>query len=106
MSWENIGTKEVVRRSSRYQREWERRNVQCKSNETLPMKNKSKCPRKEGGIQGTNGKDPSPRRQKNHLRAQTTRRTSSSQNTLLLKPLSQEAYQIRKGEDLLKGCLA
>jgi len=27
-------------------------------------------------------------------------------NPLLLKPLSQEAYQIRKGEDLLKGCLA
>jgi len=51
MSWENIATKEVVRRSSRYQREWERRNVQCKSNETLPMKNKSKRPRKEGGIQ-------------------------------------------------------
>jgi hypothetical protein len=27
-------------------------------------------------------------------------------NPLLLKPLSQEAYQIRKGKDLMKGCLA
>jgi hypothetical protein len=35
---ENIGTKEVARRSFRYTRELERGNVHCKSNETLPIK--------------------------------------------------------------------
>jgi len=43
---ENIGTKEVVRRSSRYQRELERQNAQHKLNETLPIKKNSKRPRK------------------------------------------------------------
>jgi hypothetical protein len=41
---------------------------------------KTKAPKK-GGIQGTKWKDPHPRRQKNHLRGQTTRRTSSSQTS-------------------------
>ncbi len=51
-------------------------------NETLPIINKQKDPKK-GGIQGTKWKDPRPRRQKkkNHLRGQTTRGTSSSRHT-------------------------
>jgi hypothetical protein len=43
---ENIGRKEVVRQSSRYQRELERGNVQRKSNESLPIKKKPKTPKK------------------------------------------------------------
>ncbi len=37
---------------------------------------------KKGGIQGTKWKDSHPRRQKNHLRGQTTRGTSRSQTLL------------------------
>jgi hypothetical protein len=46
--------------------------------ETLPIINKPKTPKK-GGIQGTKRKDPRPRRQKNNLRERTTKRTSSFQ---------------------------
>jgi hypothetical protein len=49
-----------------------------RDDETLPIIEKIKAPKK-GGIQGTKWKDPRPRRQKNHLKWQTTRGTSSSQ---------------------------
>ncbi len=56
-------------------------------NETLPIINKTKHPKK-GGIQGTKWKNPCPRRQKNHLKGQTTRGTSSSFTcfVLVLRP--------------------
>jgi len=48
------------------------------NDETLPIINKPKHPeKKRGGMQGTKWKDPCPKRQKNHLRGGTTRRTSS-----------------------------
>jgi hypothetical protein len=75
MSWENIGTKQVVRRSSRYQRELERGNVQRKSNETLPIKKKSKHPRK-GEYNEQNGRTD----------VQEDKRTSSSQTPFSLSP--------------------
>jgi hypothetical protein len=56
---------------------WIERNELVFNDETLPIKNKPKHPKK-GGIQGTKWKDPHPRRQKNHLRGRTTRVTSSS----------------------------
>ncbi len=43
----------------------------------------TKAPKK-GGTQGTKWKDPCPRRQKNHLRGQTTRGTSSSRTQSVL----------------------
>ncbi len=56
-------------------------------------------------MQGTNWKDPCPRKQKNHLRLQTTRRTSSSWT-----PPSCCKKHIKEGkgrsQDLLKGGLA
>jgi hypothetical protein len=50
------------------------------NDETLPNINKTKSPKK-GGIKGTKWKYPHPRRQKNHLRGQTTRGTSSSRSS-------------------------
>jgi hypothetical protein len=99
---ENIGTKEVVRRSFRYKRELERGNVQHKSNKTLRIKIKSKHPKK-GEYNEQNGRtrvqeDKYPPKRANH------KENIKFLNPLLLKLLSQEAYQIRKGEDLLKGC--
>jgi hypothetical protein len=45
--------------------------------ETLPIIKKPKHPKK-GGIQGTKWKDPRLKKQKSHLRRQTTKGTSSS----------------------------
>ncbi len=59
---------------------WIERNELDFNDETLPIKNKPKHPKK-AGIQGTKWKDPPTRRQKNHLRGQTTRVTSSSWTT-------------------------
>jgi hypothetical protein len=47
-----------------------------KNDETLPNINKPKHPNK-GRIKGTKLEDPRPRRQKNYLRGQTTKGTSS-----------------------------
>jgi hypothetical protein len=80
--------------------------IQPESDETLPTieNKKPKHPKKKRGIQGMKWNDPHPRRQMNHpmWEGQTTRGTSSSGT-----PFSCEKhYQLKKGEDLLKGHLA
>ncbi len=55
--------------------------------ETLPIINQPKHPKEKGKIQGTKWTNPRPRRQKNHLRGQTTKATSSSQT-----PFSSEKH--------------
>jgi hypothetical protein len=52
--------------------------MRTQDDETLPIINKPNHPKKRGGIQETKWKDPRPKRQKNHLREQTTKGTSSS----------------------------
>jgi len=70
--------------------------------ETVSIFLKTKALQK-GGIQETKWKDLHPRRQKNHLK----KKVNHKGNIKFPNPLlSWEAYQIRKGEDLLKGHLA
>jgi hypothetical protein len=69
--------------------------------ETWPIINKPKHhPKTKRGIQGTKWKDPCPRRQKNHLRGQTTRGTSSP------KPPITRRISNNEKEGLLKAHLA
>jgi hypothetical protein len=70
----------------------------------LRIKIKSKHPKK-GEYNEQNGRthvqeNKEPPKKANH------KENIEFSNHLLLKPLLQEAYQIQKGEDLLKGCLA
>jgi hypothetical protein len=52
--------------------------MRIEDDKTLPIINKPNHPKKGARIQETKWKDPHPKRQKNHLEAQTTRGTSSS----------------------------
>jgi hypothetical protein len=64
--------------------------------ETLPITNKPKHPKKGGN-------------KRNKMEGPTSKKTKESPKRANHKGnplLSQEAYQIGKGEDLLKGCLA
>jgi len=68
--------------------------------ETLLIKYKPKHPKK-GEYKEQNGRTHVQKDKKNHQRRRITRGEHQ-----VLGPLqSQEAYQIKKGEDLLKGCL-
>jgi hypothetical protein len=72
--------------------------------ETLPTINKPKHPKKKRGNMRNKMEGPtSKRRQMNHLRGQTNKGNIKFLDPLLLL---QEAYQIMKGEDLLKRGLA
>jgi hypothetical protein len=62
----------------------------------MPIVNKSKQPKKGENKEHTSKKTKEPPKKANH-----------KGNIKFSNPLlSQEAYQITKGEDLLKGCLA
>ncbi len=71
--------------------------------ESLPTINKPKHSKEKGEYEEQNGRTHIQERQMNHLRGQTNKG-----NIKFLDPLRflQEAYQIMKGEDLLKGGLA
>jgi len=71
------------------------------SDETLSIINKSKHP-KRGGIQGTKKEKPMSKKTKEPPKEGKTTMEHQVHAPLLL----QEVYQIMKGEELLKGCLA
>jgi len=65
----------------------------------LQIINKPKHPKKKGRIQGTKWKDPRPKKPK-----ESPKKVNHKGNIKFPKPLlSQEAYQIKKMKDLLKG---
>jgi len=72
------------------------------NDETLPIINKPKHPKKRGECREQNGRRPMSKKTKEP----PPKRGNHQGNIKFLSTLLlQEAYQIRKGEDLLKGCL-
>jgi hypothetical protein len=71
------------------------------NNETVPTINKPKHPKKKGN---TRNKMEGPMFKKKTK--ESPKRVNHKGNIKFLNPfLSRKAYQIKKGEDLLKGCL-
>jgi hypothetical protein len=69
------------------------------SDETLPIINKPKHPKRGNTINKMEGRT-------HEKTIKTPKKVNHKGNIMFLNPFPwQEAYQIRKGEDLLKGCL-